>query len=72
MRQTLKRRGGLLRLWPLAILPLMTSCQTLIGGTRYIDTTCETIKIVHYSREDTSDTKKQVYANNQALHALCD
>lgn len=60
----------------LLALPLMLSLMgcslTPTVATRYIDTSCQSFTIIHYSKDDTGETQTQVRAHNRAWHALCD
>ena len=64
--------SALKRLWLLAALLLMTSCQTTnTGATRVVDTSCEAFGPVTYSRADTARTRLQIRRHNAAWDALC-
>lgn len=52
-------------------ITLLTSCTTLTGGTRYVDTSCEVFSPITYSSRDTVETRLQARQHNAKWDSLC-
>lgn len=48
----------------------LAGCVTTEKGV--VDSSCQSFAIIHPSRSDTFDTKRQVLAHNQTYRALCE
>ena len=65
---------GLAGLSALALIPILTSCQTMDIGAidaRSIAVICETWRPVSWSSRDTPETIREVKAGNAARKAFC-
>ena len=58
------------RLAPLALLPLLATCQTTTP-TSAIDVSCLAYEPIRYSRHDTEETRRQIVEHNAAWDAVC-